>query len=112
MPKKVIEYDDFSLWLGSFEGEEFVWKKLKTFTSFEDAYKAYKKFTNEQMQYDSKELLEIWDSARLDIELKQGEKLLNWVGIYSRKTTYLDEDEDEDEDEKTTKDSIYFGPRI
>jgi putative methionine-R-sulfoxide reductase with GAF domain len=97
----MADFTKIDLWLGTFEGEKFVWKKLNTFENFDKAYNAYKKFIKEQLEYTDQELLKIWKSPRLDIELKQGDKLINWVGIYCRKKSKLElEKEDEDDSEK------------
>lgn len=79
------EYTHYELWLGSFEGENFKWKKLESFNDFAKAYAAYKKFVDKQLTYSDEELIEVWDSPRLDIELKQEDKIINWVGIYYSK---------------------------
>lgn len=101
----MADYVEYDLILGSFEGEDYIWKTLKHFTEWEKAYKAYKDFVNEQIQLDDEELLKIWSSPRLDVELKQGPKLINWVGIYSRRVdkTINEEDEEEDDDKKDDK---------
>lgn len=104
----MADYINYKLDLGTFEGENFKWKTLKTFNSWEKAYSAYKKFINEQMSYTDDELYEVWHSTRLDVELKENDKLINWVGIYLRKKDNKENDED---DEDTTKDSL-FGPRL
>lgn len=108
----MADFTKIDLWLGTFEGEKFVWKKLNTFDGFDKAYTAYKKFVNEQLKYDDQELLKIWKSPRLDIELKQGEKLINWVGIYCRRKSKTElEEEDNNEDVADSVDCS-FGPRL
>ena len=92
----MADYVKYHLDLGSFEGEEFKRKTMKEFNHREEAYKAYKKFVNEQMSYTDEELYNVWKSTRLDIELKQDNKLINRVGIYLRRK---DTDKDEDEGE-------------
>lgn len=94
------EYEEYELWLGSFEGENFKWKVVDKYTEFSKAFEAYKKFCNKQMSYTQEELREVWSSPRLDIELRQGKKLLNWLGIYSRKVEKKLEEEDEAKENK------------
>lgn len=103
----MADYVKYDLWLGSFEGENFKWKKLKSFNDWSKAYKEYKSFVNEQFRYSDKELFEVWHSTRLDIELKQEDKLLNWVGIYLRKKDG-DDDEDSVEDSLTNDDKELY----
>ena len=81
----MADFLEYEIWLGTFEGEDFVWKTIKKFNSFDKAYKFYHEYTNKQMSYTDEELEKIWSSGRIDVELRQGKKLLNWVGIYSRK---------------------------
>lgn len=79
------DYEDYELWLGSFEGENFKWKVISKFNDFNKAFKAFKDFCDKQASYSQEELKEVWSSPRLDIELRQGNKMLNWMGLYSRK---------------------------
>lgn len=95
----MADFVEYTIDLGTFEGEKFVWKTVKKFDTFEPAYKFYKDYVDKQMKYTDEELRKIWSSGRLDIELKKGNKLLNWVGIYSRK---VDKESDDEEDETTT----------
>lgn len=87
----MAEFVDYEVWLGSFHGETFVWKSLKKFNDFESAYKFYHEYSNKQMTYNDDELKKIWGSARIDVELRQGKKIINWVGIYSRRVAKPDE---------------------
>ena len=72
-----------------------------------EAYKEFKKYVNTQLKYTDEELKKVWDTGRLDIELRQGNKLLNWVGIYSREVKNLSEKEEKEaESGKVKKDSV------
>lgn len=84
---------DFSIWLGTFKEEKFIWYIVQEFKDITSAYKAFKQYVNTQLKYTDEELQQVWDTGRLDIELKQGTKLLNWVGIYSREVV-MDDDDD------------------
>lgn len=83
---------DFSIWLGTFKEEKFIWYIVQEFKDMTSAYKAFKDYVNTQLKYTDEELQQVWDTGRLDIELKQGTKLLNWVGIYSREVVLDDDD--------------------
>lgn len=74
----------FEIQLGTFVENEFIWHLVDTYDDLRDAYKAFKKYVNSQLQYTDEELKKVWETGRLDIELREGNKLLNWVGIYSR----------------------------
>lgn len=97
-----VEYKDYALWIGSFEGENFKWKKIRSYNDFDKAYKDFKKFVDTQISYSDDELIEVWSSTRLDIELKEGDKTINWVGISVRQAGKKDDEEEEDSD-KTDK---------
>lgn len=85
----MADFVNYEVILGTFEGEDFIWKTIYKSDSFEKAYDFYHKYTNKQMSYTDEELKKIWGTkgGRLDIELKQGKKLLNWVAMYSRKVS-------------------------
>ena len=89
------DFVDYEIWLGSFEGDKFVWKTIKKFNDFDKAYKFYNDYVDKQESYTAEELQKIWSSPRIDIELRQGKKLLNWVGMYNRKVGEIEEDEQE-----------------
>jgi putative methionine-R-sulfoxide reductase with GAF domain len=103
----MADFVEYTVNLGTFEGEDFVWKVIYKNNSFDKAYKFYHKYTNKQMSYTDEELKKIWQSGRVDVELKQGNKLLNWVGMYSRKVArdILGEEDDtvQEPKEKETK---------
>lgn len=96
----MADFVDYEIWLGSFEGDKFVWKTIKKFNDFQKAYNFYLTYVKKQEAYTAEELQKIWSSPRIDIELRQGKKLLNWIGMYNRKVGE-DETEEEDEQEKT-----------
>lgn len=98
----MADFVEYEVLLGTFEGEDFIWKTIHKNSDFDKAYKFYHDYTMKQMSYTDEELKKIWSSGRIDIELKQGKRLLNWVGIYSRKVSEPDEEE-EDEDEGDKK---------
>ena len=49
------------------------------------------------------DLKKVWDTGRIDIELRYGNKLLNWVGIYSREVSLMEPEKDKDEKPITKK---------
>lgn len=95
----MADFVEYEVWLGTFEGDKFVWKTIKKFNDRKKAAKFYDEYTDKQKSYTAEELAKIWSSPRIDIELRQGKKLLNWVGMYNR----IVEDEPEVE---TTDDSV------
>jgi len=114
MPKKVNKAkevksnsDVFEIYLGTFIDNAFTWYSIKKFKDLKSAYKEFKNYVNTQLKYTDEELQKVWDTGRLDIELRQGSRLLNWVGIYSRKVANLDEKEEKEARKgKIKKDSV------
>lgn len=101
MPKMDKQYQ---LILGTFIDDEFVWHDVDSFDNLEEGYRAFKKYVNSQLKYTDEELIKVWNTGRLDVELRRGNKLLNWVGIYAREVA---QEAKEDEDEKAdVKDSV------
>lgn len=95
----------YQLILGTFIDDKFVWHDVGSYDDQAEAYKEYKKYVNEQLKYSDDELVKVWNSGRLDIELRHGNKLLNWTGIYTREVPV----EDKDDDNKDVKDAAEGG---
>jgi hypothetical protein len=98
----------FELWFGSFDNEDFVWKTLSSHETFDDCYRAYHKLCVECVGMDKDELYDKYKSTRIDIEIRDGKKRLNWCGLYQRKADKTieeeeDEDESKDEEEKSSE---------
>lgn len=83
--KIMAEFVEYEVWLGTFEGEDFVWKTVKKFNNYKQASKFFEDYKRKQAEYSAEELSKIWGSGRIDIELRQGKKLINWIGMYYRK---------------------------
>ena len=108
--------DIFEIYLGTFIDDAFTWYSISKHKDPTEAYKEFKKYVNTQLKYTDEELRQVWDTGRLDIELRQGNKLLNWVGIYSREVKPLSKKEEEeaekadvkekDKDDESKKDSL------
>lgn len=94
----------YQLILGTFIDDKFVWHDVGSYDDQAEAYKEYKKYVNEQLKYSDDELVKVWNSGRLDIELRRGNKLLNWTGIYTREVPVEDKDDNKDEDDDDNKD--------
>lgn len=98
MPKMDNQYQ---LILGTFIDNKFVWHDVDSYDDIEVAYREFKKYVNSQLKYSDEELLKVWNTGRLDVELRRGNKLLNWVGIYAREVAKeAKEDEDDEADVK------------
>lgn len=103
--------DTYEIYLGTFIDDAFTWYSIKKFKDPTQAYKEFKKYVNTQLKYTDEELQQVWDTGRLDIELRQGNKLLNWVGIYSREVKDLSKEEEKEVEKgevkkKDKKDSV------
>lgn len=96
----MADFVEYEIWLGSFEGEKWVWKTIKKFNNFDKASKFFEDYKQKQASYDADELADIWGSGRIDIELRQGKKLINWVGMYYRKAADPNWEPNDPEDEE------------
>lgn len=95
----MAEFVDYDVNLGTFnEAGKFTWKTIKRFNDRAKAYEFYKNYVKKQNDYSPEELLKIWNSPRVDIELKAGKKILNWVGIYNSEVAEVDEEDENTED--------------
>lgn len=109
MPKMDKQYQ---LILGTFIDDEFVWHDVDSYDDLEEAYKEFKKYVNSQLKYTDEELIKVWNTGRLDVELRRGNKLLNWVGIYAREVAQeAKEDEDEKADVKDSAERLFEDER-
>ena len=105
----MADFVDYEIWLGTFEGEDFVWKTIKKFNDYDKASEFFENYKRKQAEYSAEELSKIWGSGRIDIELRQGKKLINWVGMYYRKAADPEFDpyaDSPDEDDEKVEDHI------
>lgn len=88
--------DKFELWLGTFTKgvDNFKWTKVDSFDDKEKAKKAFHKYVVKQITKSEEQTIEEFGSGRIDIELREGSKMINWIGSYIK-----------DED-KSTKDAV------
>lgn len=93
MPKNL----EIAIYIGTFseKKQDTVWKKTQSFKSMKEGYIAFKDLCKKCAAYSYDELMEIYSSPRLDIELMQGDKMVKWMGIYEKQ---LEEDEKENEE--------------
>lgn len=85
---------EIAIYIGTFDASDnsFTWKKDDTFSSLKSGYSAFKKLCQKCAGYTYDDLMEIYDSPRLDIELRQGTKMLKWFGIYEKDVDLADEE--------------------
>ena len=105
----MADFINYEIWLGTFEGENFVWKIIKKFNSYAEASKFFEEYKIKQTSYSAEELSKVWGSGRIDIELRQGKKLIDWVGMYYRRAadpSFVPEEEEEPEVEDAHLDNI------
>lgn len=90
--------------IGTLERDgQFKWHDVKTYGSKEEAYKGYTAYVAKQQKYSELDLKKVWKTGRLDIELLDGRKLLNWTGIFSRLAMGLDDDKEPKNPSKPAK---------
>lgn len=90
----------YQLMLGTFIDNEFVWHDVDSYEDLETAYAEFKKYVNSQLKYTDEELIKVWNTGRLDVELRRGNRLLNWVGIYAREVDRLSKEDEEEADKE------------
>lgn len=97
MPEKAE--GKFELWLGisSPVDGKFSWKVVNKYDEFDQAFKEYNKYVEKQLAYSAEDLKKIYKSGRLDIELRQSNKLWCWVGVYNRIVSELDKKTEKEE---------------
>ena len=90
--------DEIALYVGIFniQKQDTTWKKVQTFKTMKEGYIAFKDLCKKCVGYTYEELLEIYNSPRLDIELMKGQEKLKWMGVYEKE---LDDEESENEEE-------------
>lgn len=94
MPKDTT----IALFIGTFDEkkQDTKWKKIKDFKNKKEGYISFKELCKKCAAYTYEEFMEIYNSPRLDIELKEGDTLLKWMGIYEKQITEDEEKEDEE----------------
>lgn len=76
--------DKFELWLGTFTKgtDNFKWSKIDSFDDRIKAKDAFHKYVVKQISKSEEETIKEFGSGRIDIELRQGSKMINWIGSY------------------------------
>ncbi|MCR5187162.1 MAG: hypothetical protein K6D97_08655 [Clostridia bacterium] len=84
MPK--IKDKTIALYIGTFDGKDntFTWKKEKEFKTYEEAEKEFNKVCISTFDLTYEDFKEKYGSPRLDVEIRQGSKMLKWFGIYEK----------------------------
>lgn len=88
--------DKFELWLGTFTKgtDNFKWSKIDSFDDRAKAKDAFHKYVVKQISKSEEETIKDFGSGRIDIELREGSKMINWIGSYIK------------DEEKSTKDAV------
>lgn len=81
-----IKEKEIAIYVGTFDASDntFNWKKVETFSTLKTAYVSFKNLCKKCVAYSYEELMDIYDSPRLDISLKQGDTLIKWFGVYEK----------------------------
>lgn len=89
MPKNEI-----AIYVGTFDAKKnkTIWKKDSTHKTQKEGYMAFKELCKKTVAYSYEELMEIYNTPRLDIELMKGDNLIKWFGIYEKA---IEEEEEE-----------------
>jgi len=97
MPSKE-QNKEIAIFIGTFDEkkQDTTWKKTKVFKSVKEGYIAFKELCKKCAGYSYEELMDIYSSPRLDIELLEGDKMLKWMGIYEKQVEEEEETEEEE----------------
>lgn len=98
--------ENYQLFIGFFEGEDFKWKKIKSFDSYESGLVAFKNFVREHLEMDEKDLSKKWNTPRIDVELMMGDKLIQWAGIYNNSANDDEKNKPKKEKEIVEEDEV------
>lgn len=88
---------EIAIYIGTFseKKQDTVWKKTQTFKTMKDGYIAFKDLCKKCAAYSYDELMGIYSSPRLDIELMEGDTMVKWMGIYEKQIEKPEESEEE-----------------
>lgn len=107
MPKIILadavektKKDEIAIYIGIFDPKKNKtnWKKESVHKTQKEGYIAFKELCKKYAAYTYEELMEIFDTPRLDVELLKGDNLIKWFGIYEKD---IDEEEIEEAEETT-----------
>lgn len=70
---------------------KFTWHDVSEHDDLDEAYKKYNAYVIDQIKYTEEELLKVWKTDRLDVELVSGNRLIKWVGLYNREQKLSEE---------------------
>ena len=104
MPNK----EEIAIYIGTFDPKKnkTIWKKHSVHKTQKEGYIAFKDLCKKYASYTYEELMEIFESPRLDVELIKGEftkenrkGLIKWFGIYEKDIEDEVEEEPKDKEE-------------
>ena len=83
MPEKSKKY---TIYIGKFDGNKntFSWNRYREFNTFKEADKEFNFFCKGLFDYDYEEFVKEFKTPRMDIEIRLGEKMVKWFGLYEK----------------------------
>lgn len=93
MPKN----NEIAIYIGIFDPKKNKtnWKKESVHKTQKEGYIAFKELCKKCAAYTYEELMEIFNTPRLDVELMKGEELIKWFGIFEKD---IEEEKEETEE--------------
>lgn len=98
MPKgnKVI-----AIYIGYFDikKQTFSWDKYREYKTFQEAEREFDTFCKKCFEYTYDEFIQEFGTPRMDVEIRQGSKMLKWFGLYEQQNALEVSEELEEEQE-------------
>lgn len=76
----------YTIYIGKFDANKnvFNWDKYREFNTFREADKEFNSFCKGLFDYDYDEFVKEFKTPRMDIEIRFGEKMVKWFGLYEK----------------------------
>ena len=71
------------------------WKVDSRYKTQKEGYVAFKELCKKIAAYTYEELVEVYNTPRLDVELMEGDTLIKWFGIYEKPIKETESEEEE-----------------
>lgn len=84
---------DYKIIVGTYSEKtgKFTWHDVSSHDDLDEAYKKYNSFVIDQIKYTEEELIKVWKTDRLDVELVSGKRLIKWVGVFNKEQKLSEE---------------------
>lgn len=90
-----------AIYIGYFDPKDnsFTWEKHREFKTFQEAEREFDTFCKKCFDYTYDEFIKEFGTPRMDVEIRQGSKMLKWFGLYEQQNALEISEELEEENE-------------